>query len=124
MSSLESRKGASVRKRTSGVRAEKLQALTELTRRLTAMSESVRLFPEIARAAARLLDATAARVWIDDPQQRVLRLHASVGVGDAAGDVADDRATLPYGSGLVGRIFESRQPAYIEDIAEDPRLLN
>jgi GAF domain-containing protein len=124
MSSLESRKGASVRKRTSGVRAEKLQALTELTRRLTAMSESVRLFPEIARAAATLLDATAARVWIDDPQQRVLRLHASVGVGEAADDAGDDRATLPYGSGLVGRIFESRQPAYIEDIAEDPRLLN
>ena len=113
-----------MRKRTSGVRAEKLQALTELTRRLTAMSESVRLFPEIARAAATLLDANAARVWIDDPQQRVLRLQASVGVGNAEDDAGDDRATLPYGSGLVGRIFESRQPAYIEDIAEDPRLLN
>ena len=50
--------------RTSNVRAEKLQALTELTRRLTSVSESVPLFVDVARAAASLLDTSAARVWI------------------------------------------------------------
>ena len=56
--------------RTSGVRAEKLQALTELTRRLTSMPASVPLFAEVARAAAALLAAGAARVWIDAPRLR------------------------------------------------------
>lgn len=106
--------------RTSGVRAEKLQALTELTRRLTSQSESVPLFAEVARAAATLLDASAARVWIDDPLHRVLRLQGSFGVDGAT----EEHVAIPYGGGLVGGIFASRQPAYIEDIAEDPRLLN
>ncbi len=110
--------------RTSGVRAEKLQALTELTRRLTSTSETVRLFAEVARATATLLDATAARVWIDDPLHRVLRLQGSFGVDQTGDGAADEHVAIPYGGGLVGRIFESRQPAYIEDIAEDPRLLN
>jgi GAF domain-containing protein/CheY-like chemotaxis protein/anti-sigma regulatory factor (Ser/Thr protein kinase) len=110
--------------RTSGVRAEKLQALTELTRRLTSMSESVRLFAEVARAAATLLDAAAARVWIDDPLHQVLRLQGSFGIDRSGGDAPVEHIAIPYGSGLVGRIFESREPAYIEDIAEDPRLLN
>ena len=110
--------------RTSGVRAEKLQALTELTRRLTSLSESALLFAEVARAAATLLDTSAARVWIDDPIHRVLRLRGSFGVDGAGGGRGDDHVAIPYGGGLVGRIFESRQPAYIEDIADDPRLLN
>jgi GAF domain-containing protein/CheY-like chemotaxis protein len=110
--------------RTSGVRAEKLQALTELTRRLTSVSESAPLFTEVARAAAILLDASAARVWIDDPVHRVLRLQGSFGVDRSGDATTDEHVAIPYGGGLVGRIFESRQPAYIEDIAEDPRLLN
>jgi len=110
--------------RTSGVRAEKLQALTELTRRLTSMPASVPLFAEVARAAAALLDAGAARVWIDDPVHRVLRLQGSFGVDGGRDGTPDDHVAIPYGGGLVGRIFESRQPAYIEDIAEDARLLN
>jgi signal transduction histidine kinase len=110
--------------RPSSVRAEKLQALTELTRRLTSVSASVPLFAEIARAAATLLDASAARVWIDDPTHRVLRLQGSFGIDRSGGGSPDEHVAIPYGGGLVGRIFESRQPAYIEDIAEDPRLLN
>jgi len=110
--------------RTSGVRAEKLQALTELTRRLTSVPASVPLFAEVARAAATLLDASAARVWIDDPLHRVLRLQGSFGVDGGRDGTPDDHVAIPYGGGLVGRIFESRQPAYIEDIAEDSRLLN
>jgi GAF domain-containing protein len=110
--------------RTSSVRAEKLQALTELTRRLTSVSESAPLFAEVARAAAILLDTSAARVWIDDPVHRVLRLEGSFGVDCAGEGTTADHVAIPYGGGLVGRIFESRQPAYIEDIAEDPRLLN
>lgn len=131
VSSLSPHKGASVPKRlsrpterTSGVRAEKLQALTELTRRLTSVSQSAALFNDVARAAAILLDATAARVWIDDPVHRVLRLQGSFGVERARDETRGDHVAIPYGGGLVGRIFESREPAYIEDIAEDPRLLN
>jgi GAF domain-containing protein len=110
--------------RTSAIRAEKLQALTELTRRLTSTSASAPLFAEVARAAATLLDATAARVWIDDPLHRVLRLQGSFGIDRSGNGLSHEHVAIAYGDGLVGRIFESRQPAYIEDIAEDPRLLN
>jgi GAF domain-containing protein/CheY-like chemotaxis protein/anti-sigma regulatory factor (Ser/Thr protein kinase) len=109
---------------TAGVRAEKLQALTEFTRLITSESETTRLYPAIARAATVLLGTTAARLWIDDPARRVLRLQASVSTDGGADVLPAEHVTLPYGAGLVGRIFESRQPAYVEDIAEDPRLVN
>lgn len=110
--------------RASGVRAEKLQALTELTRLMTSESESRRVFAEVARAATILLDGATARVWIDDPARRVLRLRASFGVNQQGDQLLADHSAIPYGQGLVGGIFESRQPAYIEDISEDSRLLN
>lgn len=112
-------------KRTAaGVRAEKLHALTELTRLMTSESQSARLFAEIARAATILLDATAARVWIDDPTRQVLRLQASFAAEGQPDALTAEHVAIPYNAGLIGGIFESRQPAYVEDIAEDPRLLN
>jgi GAF domain-containing protein len=110
--------------RPSTVRAEKLQVLTALTRLMTSESDSRRLFAEVARAATVLLEATAARVWIADPTRRVLRLEASVRGDGPTAPLPAEHPVIPYGAGLVGGIFESREPAYVEDIAEDARLLN
>jgi GAF domain-containing protein/CheY-like chemotaxis protein len=110
--------------RPSRVRAEKLQVLTALTRLMTSESDSTRLFAEVARAATVLLEATAARVWIDDPTRGVLRLQASFRVDGPTAPLPAEHPVIPYGAGLVGGIFESREPAYVEDIAEDARLLN
>jgi signal transduction histidine kinase len=121
---VEKRSLQPARRAAAGVRAEKLHALTELTRLMTSESRSARLFPEVARAATILLDATVARVWIDDPARQVLRLQASFAADGKPDELPAEHVAIPYRAGLIGGIFESREPAYIEDIAEDPRLLN
>ena len=84
-----------------GVRAEKLHALTELTRLMTSESQSARLFAEIARAATMLLDATAARVWIDDPTRQALRLQASFAADGQPDAFPSEHVVIPYNAGLT-----------------------
>ncbi len=103
-------------------RAGKLTALSRLTRLITSAQDSRELCQAIAKAAATLLGAAWARVWVANPLERVLRVAGSFGL-----DPAFEQEMLPalgYGQGLVGRIFESQVPEFIEDVQQDPRWRN
>jgi GAF domain-containing protein/CheY-like chemotaxis protein len=105
-------------------RAEKLTALSRLTKLLTLAPKSAEVFHAVAKAATTLLGAAAARVWVDDPVMGVLREQASFGTDPQLERLMTDFPVLPYGEGLVGRIFESRRPEYLADIGQDPLWLN
>lgn len=105
-------------------RAEKLTALSALTRLITSVQDTEQVFPAIARAATLLLGATTTRVWVDDAVGQVLQTRGSFGIDPNVEEVMTDFPVIPYGQGLVGRIFLGRTPEYLLDIGEDPRWLN
>jgi len=71
-----------------------------------------------------LLGAKLARVWMDDPQNRVLRIEHSSTLDPGVERMMSRVVTLPYGSGLAGRVVVSRTPEYLLDVQEDPRWLD
>lgn len=105
-------------------RAEKLAALSALTRLVTSAQHGQRVFEAVAQAAIVLLGGLWARVWVDDPTDRMLRPGATFGTDPRLDELATDVPVIPYGQGVVGQIVESRAPRYILDLERDPRWLN
>jgi len=105
-------------------RADKLRALSTLTRAMTLAEDSPQVFEGVARAAATLLGAALARVWVADPVARVLRDQGTVGVDHQLRRLVTESRVIRYGEGLVGPIVELGISEYIPDISHDPRLLN
>jgi signal transduction histidine kinase len=104
--------------------ADKLAALSRLTGLMTSAHDSQQVFRAIAEAASTLLGAAWARVWVNDPGERVVRAQASFGVDRTIDDLMTDFPVIPYGEGLEGRIAADRVPEYVRDIACDPRWLH
>lgn len=104
--------------------ADKLIALSRLTRAMTAAHDSGEACGAIAEATTKLLGAVWTRVWADDPTERVVRPEATFGFDREIDALMTDFAVFPYGQGLVGRIIESHTPEYVRDIVHDPRWLN
>jgi GAF domain-containing protein len=105
-------------------RAEKLTTLSTLTQLITSARDLPHVFGEVAKAAATLLGATMANVWVDDPAAHVLRLEAGFGLDLVPNSPLLEFATIPYGTGVIGEVFQSRAPVYIQDVQQDPRWLN
>jgi len=105
-------------------RADKLTTLSGLTRLMTSAAESDQVFQAVAEAATRLLGAALSRVWTDDSVAGVLRAQGTFGIDHDLDAVLTDSPTIPHGEGVVGRIFLSQTPEYLQDIAEDLRWLN
>lgn len=105
-------------------RAAKFTALSALTRLIVSARTSQDVFPAIARAAVELLGAATARVWIDDPPRGVLWSGGAFGTDPEVEGVIDDIREIPHGRGVVGQLFLAQRPAFLLDIAEDPRWLN
>jgi len=105
-------------------RAQKLTTLSALTRLITSASDSQEVFHAVAEGATTLLGAKMARVWVDDPGDRVVRAQGSFGLDPRYEELRTDFPAIAYGQGLVGRVFESRAPEYILDVQEDSRWLN
>lgn len=78
----------------------------------------------IAAATAIALGARAVRVWVDDPTARVLTAGGSFGVTSDEEAALLDATTIPYGTGIPGRIASSRTPEFIRDAHDDPRWVN
>jgi GAF domain-containing protein len=95
-------------------RAQKLTALSALTRVIASAQDSRSVFSAVAMAAATLLGARVARVWVADPGVRLLRLEGRYGLEPPAEAAIAEPPTLPYGEGVIGRIFETRTA---EDLA-------
>jgi signal transduction histidine kinase/DNA-binding response OmpR family regulator len=105
-------------------RAEKLTALSTLTRLITSAASSHEVFGAVAEAAGRLLDARSSRVWVDDPAAGVLRAEGSY-TTDPVIRAALDRVTeIPHGQGVTAEVYASRAPVFIPDLRTAPNWLN
>ncbi len=105
-------------------RAQRLTALAKLTELIASARGSREVCRAVAESAVTLLGAKLARVWVDDPQSRVLQIEHSSGLDPGVERTMSRVVTLPYGSGLAGRVFVSRTPEYLLDVQEDPRWLD
>ena len=105
-------------------RAQKLTALSGLTRLITSASDRQEVFHAVSRAAVLLLGATMARVWVDDPTAHALEAQGTAGIDPALEGLMTDLRAIPYGQGVVSEVFATRKAVYIRDIQEDARWLN
>ena len=90
-------------------------ALSALGRAIGAVTDPGALHGAIAEATVVTLQARLARVWLDDPQARVLRAAGSFGIEPAVESALLDAVVLPSGAGVPGRIFASRTPEFTRD---------
>ena len=93
-------------------------------RAVASTTDPAAVYSAVAEAAVTTFGATAARVWIDEPSTGSLVAVGSFGVGPEVEQVLMDAVRLPYGVGLPGSIFASRQPEFISDARSDPRWVN
>ncbi|MBI2216622.1 MAG: response regulator [Candidatus Rokubacteria bacterium] len=98
-------------------RARRLSILGAVTRSIASSRTPEAALASIARAGTDLLGAAVTRVWLDDPDARVLRAGATHTARDIA--AADERVTLGYGEGIGGRVFMSGEPAYVRDVQKE-----
>ncbi|MBI3636237.1 MAG: GAF domain-containing protein [Candidatus Rokubacteria bacterium] len=98
-------------------RAEKLAALSKVTRLISASPRTQGVLHAIAISATTLLGARTARVWVAHPTERELRAETGFGPGRA------DRAVIRFGTGVVGRVFLRAQPDYAHD-ADDASAID
>jgi GAF domain-containing protein/two-component sensor histidine kinase len=86
---------------------------------IASAQDSRSVFEAVAMAAATLLGARVARVWVGDPGPRLLRLEGRYGPETSPGAAAAEPPTLPYGEGVIGRIFETRVAEELANPKED-----
>src|SRR5713101_9481730 len=110
--------------REAEARADKLKALSALTRLMTSAEGASEVCQAVAQAATTLLGAASTRVAVADPVARVLRTEGGFSLDPQVEQVVTEVPAVPYGQGLTGRIVESRTPEYIPDIGSAPQLLN
>jgi GAF domain-containing protein len=106
--------------RDAAERATRLHALSALTRLVVSASTSGAVFQAVAEAAAELLGAELARVWVDDPDRRVVRVEGHAGGARPMPPTVE----IPHGTGIVGAVLTSRELRHGPDILEDPALLD
>ena len=101
-------------------RATKLHTLSGLTQLIVSAAASGEVVRAVAEASTQLLGARVARVWIDVPELRTLRIEANHGA-DASEQIAFAVGTeAPYGEGIAGTVHASRRPLYGRDLQADP----
>jgi signal transduction histidine kinase/DNA-binding response OmpR family regulator len=105
-------------------RAEKLTALSTLTRLITSAASSHEVFGAVAEAAGRLLDARSSRVWVDDPAAGVLRAEGSYTTDPVIRAGLDRVSEIPHGQGVTAQVYASRAPVFISDLRTAPNWLN
>ncbi len=104
--------------------AHRLTALARLTGLIAAARGRREVFRAVAEGATTLLGAKLARVWIDDPARRLLRIEASFGLDPGVEETMSDVVAIAYGQGIGGSVFVSRVPEYSLDVQEDPGWLD
>jgi diguanylate cyclase (GGDEF)-like protein len=102
-------------------RANKLQALLHLTKRMTASLNLQAVYDFAVQAAAEFLEVPCVCLLVADEETRQLSVEASYGLQEFPRWLVD---RIPSGAGLIGRIVEEREPQYVADVRRDPRWLN
>ncbi|MFQ5840138.1 MAG: GAF domain-containing protein, partial [Candidatus Methylomirabilales bacterium] len=104
--------------RETQTRAEKLKALAELSRTVTATLDPAQVFAFIIQASCDLLSASVATLWTVEGEE----LHLQAGRG-----LHSDRRVHRHfrlGEGMVGWIAQHRQPMVVPEFADDPQVRN
>jgi signal transduction histidine kinase/DNA-binding response OmpR family regulator len=105
-------------------RADKLTALSTLTRLITSAASSHEVFGAVAEAAARLLDARSSRVWVDDPPAGVLRAEGSYTTDPVLQTALGRVSEIAHGEGVTAQVYAARAPVFISDLRTAPHWLN
>jgi PAS domain S-box-containing protein len=103
-------------------RAEKLAVLARVSGLIASATGVSRVLEAVAGAAISLLGAKAAGVLIDDPAARVLRVGEHYRDDSSEPWMPGDLAEIPYGA-VAARVYESREPAYVEDLVQSGEWL-
>jgi PAS domain S-box-containing protein len=101
-------------------RAERLTALSRLTRLMTSVTDSAAAFRGIAQAATLLLKAKMAYVWVDQGAE-TLREGGSYWAGPEHEGRSVRTVPVPRDHSIAGAVLTSRRAEYLEDVQRDPR---
>jgi PAS domain S-box-containing protein len=103
-------------------RAENLRELAEVEQLVSQSLVLGDVLRGIANAAARLLDAPVVQLWTANGSQRTLHLEASY-LAPGTEPVPLPGAVV-FGEGVAGRVAETKQPIYVDDVSRDSRALS
>ncbi len=116
-----------VRDITARKRSERHTALQHAVTRLLSESSSVEeAAPELLRALGEHLGWKFAALWVVDEEAKVLRsLETWLAETDHMADFAASTRQFKFtkGSGLLGRVWQSGQPAVVENVLNDADFL-
>ncbi len=99
-------------------RAERLNAILEMTARWNQSRETDQLLIEIAEASTRLLGSERATIFLPDSSGKML-------IGRPALGVESGEIQIPSDVGVVGAVMQSGQPQRVDaDIADEQKQIN
>jgi PAS domain S-box-containing protein len=101
-------------------RAERLTALSRLTRLMTSATDSAAAFRGIAQAATLLLKAKMAYVWVDHGAETLGEGGSYWATPELAGRFVRTMP-VPRDHSIAGAVLKSRRPEYLDDVQRDPR---
>lgn len=102
-------------------RANKLQALIHVSKRMTASLNLQEVYDFAVKAAAEFLEVPCVWLWVPDEETRELHVRARCGLEEFAGLIGD---RVPYGRGVFGKIVERGEPQYIADVRQESLWLS
>ncbi len=102
------------------IRSARLNALSELSRTVTASLDLQQVFDYVVRAAVDLLSLALARVYVWQEATGLVHLRASAGAPDL---LPYPRDAFRPGEGAVGTVFRSLTVMALGDAGQDPRYL-
>jgi signal transduction histidine kinase len=102
-------------------RANRLRALTALNEIVGSSLVLDEVLGDVARAAAKLLDAPLVAFWIVDEAARELELRA---FSENDLGIAQTYRRTPFGEGAAGWVAENRCPLRIDDVLLENRIAN
>ena len=94
---------------------QRLRALAELSRLVSASLEPGAVLDAAVAAAARLLAVEDVRLWLHDPEADVLRPAAQAPAGSVAPDVA-----VPVDASIAGSVLRSGRPFVTDQVTTHP----
>ncbi len=108
-------------------RSEGRLAVQYTTMRILTETDSLeKAMPELLRVIGENLDVDVAEYWSIDPAEDVLRLHSYWVASKSFHETfANPSKSFRFarGEGLIGRIWDSGTPLWIDDVVHDPTFL-
>ena len=99
-------------------RAQRLEAILEMTAHWNQSRETDELLEQIAQASTRLLGAERATIFLPEPAGNML-------IGKPALGVEEGLLRIPADAGVVGQVMQTGQPARVDaDVTAEQQQIN